>query len=164
MTIPDGAIVARFELRNADVGVAGDDFDMGIMSPGNSAWLYSGNEGSDEAVELSAPAAGDYRVCVAAYGSGNGGATMSHKLSSWVVTAADASSSLNVLLPGNVVAGGTATIGVGWSGLAAGKRYLGGFQLKDPGGVVQTNSVVRVDTTGAAPLVFPTGSSPNKTQ
>ncbi len=164
VTIPAGGIVARFELRNADVGVAGDDFDLGIMSPGNSAWLYSGNEGSNEAVELTAPAAGNYRVCVAAWGSGNNSATMTHKLSSWVVTAADASSSLNVLLPGNVVAGGTATIGVGWSGLAAGNRYLGGFQLKDPGGAVQTNTVVRVDTTGAAPLVFPTGSSPSKTQ
>jgi hypothetical protein len=81
-----------------------------------------------------------------------GAPTMTHKLSSWLVTSADASSTLNVLLPGNAVSGGTSTVGVAWSKLSTGNRYLGGFQLKDPAGVVQATTLVRVDTTGAAPL------------
>ena len=149
VTVPAGTIVARFEMRDADVNV-GDDHDLGLLAPDGS-FVYSGNDGSNEAVQMINPAAGSYKVCVVAYG---GGSPMSHRLSSWVVTAADASSSLNVLLPGNAVAGSTATVGVAWSGLATGGRYVGGFQLKDPAGAVQSGTVVRVNTNGSAPQSF----------
>ena len=149
VTVPAGAIVARFELRDADSNV-GDDHDLGLLAPDGS-FVFSGNDGSNEAVQMINPAAGSYKVCVVSYG---GAAPMSHRLSSWVVSAADASTSLNVLLPGNVVAGSTATVGVAWSGLPTGGRYVGGFQLKDLAGVVQTGTVVRVNTNGAAPVAF----------
>lgn len=155
VSIPSGAIVARFELRNADVGAAGDDNDMGLLAP-DGKWVYSGNDGSNEAVQVLNPAAGGYKVCVVAYG---GAASMTHRLSSWVVSAADASSTLNVLLPGNAVAGGTATVGVAWSKLAVGERYVGGFQLKDPAGIVQSGTAVRVNTTGIAPVAYTEGGA-----
>ena len=148
VSIPAGTIVARFALRDADVGTVGDDNDMMLLAPDNSS-VYSGNDGSNESVQLASPAAGNYKVCVVAYG---GAPTMTHKLSSWVVTTADASSTLNVLLPSQVYAAGTATVGVAWSGLTTGQRYMGGFQLKDAGGVVQATTVVNVETGGAAPL------------
>lgn len=150
VTVPAGAIVARFELNDGDVN-PGDDHDMGLLAP-DGTFVYSGNDGSNEAVQIINPAAGSYKVCVVAYG-GNAN-PMSHKLSSWVVSAADASSSLNVLLPGTVYAGSTATVGVAWSGLPTGGRYVGGFQLKDLAGVVQSGTVVRVNTTGSAPQAF----------
>jgi subtilisin family serine protease len=150
VTVPAGAIVARFELSDADAN-PGDDHDMGLLAP-DGTFVYSGNDGSNEAVQMINPAAGNYKVCVVAFGGPAN--PMSHKLSSWVVSAADASSSLNVLLPGNAVSGSTATVGVAWSGLPAGGRYVGGFQLKDLSGVVQTGTVVRVNTTGAAPVAF----------
>jgi len=109
--------------------------------------VYSGNDGSNEAGQMGAPVAGNYRVCVLAWG----GTSMTHTLNSWVVTTADASSSLNVLLPGNVVAGGTATVGITWSGLANGSRYLGGVQYKDPTGTVVGSTIVNVAPGGAMP-------------
>jgi len=148
VTVPAGTIVARFALRDQDVGAAGDDNDMGILAP-SGTWTYSGNDGSNEAVQLSAPAAGSYKVCVAAYG---GAAAMTHKLSSWVVTPADVGGSFTVLLPGTVYLNGTATVGVSWRNLLAGQRYVGGFQLKDSSGAVQTTTVVRVDPAGSVPL------------
>jgi hypothetical protein len=155
VSIPANTIVARFALRNADVsGGANDDNDLMIVAPGNTSAVYSGNGGSGEAVQLAAPAAGDYKVCVLAY---EGAPTMTHRLSSWIVTTADATGTLNVLLPGNAVAGGTATVGVAWSGLATGGRYLGGFQLKDPAGAVQTTTVVTVNTAGEAPVAVAEG-------
>ena len=155
VNIPAGTIVARFALRDADVGTAGDDNDLLLLAPDNTS-VYSGNDGSNELVQMVSPAAGSYKVCVLAYG---GAAVMTHKLSSWVVTTADASSTLNVLLPSQVYAGGTATVGVAWSGLATGQRYLGGFQLKDAGGLVQATTVVQVDTGAAAPLAQPSAVS-----
>ncbi|MES2947336.1 MAG: S8 family peptidase [Pseudomonadota bacterium] len=149
-SLPADTIVARFETRDTDVGSVGDDNDLIIVSPTGAA-VYSGNDGSNEAVQLVSPTAGTYKVCVGAYG---GASTMTHRLSSWVVTAADASSSLNVLLPSTVYAGSTATAGLSWSGLATGGRYVGGVQYKDAGGAVQTATVLRVDTTSAAPQAF----------
>lgn len=146
-SIAANTIVARFELRNADVGTAGDDNDMGILAPDGS-FIYSGNDGSNEAVQLASPATGAYRVCVVAYG---GAATMTHKLSSWLVTTADASSTLNVMVPGSVVAGGTATVGVAWRDLALDGRYVGGFRLHDTTGLPQSTTVVRVNTNGMTP-------------
>ena len=148
VTIAADTIVARFELRDADVGTAGDDNDMGLLGPDGS-FTYSGNDGSNEAVQLASPAAGAYKLCVVAYG---GAATMTHKLSSWLVTTADASSTLNVLVPGSAVAGGTATVGAAWKGLATGGRYVGGFRLHDTTGAPQTTTVIRVNTAGVAPL------------
>ena len=149
VSIAAGTIVARFELRQSDMGDAGDDNDMGLLAPGGG-WLYSGSDGSNESIQVANPAAGNYRLCVTAW---SGTPSMTHRLSSWVVTPADASSSLNVLLPGTVYAGSTATVGVAWSGLAADGRYLGGFQLKDASGILQTTTVVRVNTgTAALPL------------
>ena len=135
-------IVARFALRNQDVGSAGDDFDMMLLAPDGSS-VYSGNDGSNEAVQMSSPAAGDYKVCVVAYG---GAATMTHRLSSWVVTPADAPDNLRVMLPGAVYAGSTATVGISWTGLATGKRYVGGVQFKDPAGNVQATTALLVET------------------
>lgn len=117
--------------------------------PGAS--VYSGNDSSNEPVQVVSPTAGTYKVCVGAYG---GAATMTHRLYSWVVTAADASSSLNVLLPSTVYAGSTATAGFSRSGHAAAGRYVGDVQFKDASGSVQTATVLRVNTDGTAPLAF----------
>jgi hypothetical protein len=150
VSIPAETIVARFELRDADVGAVGDDNDLLIVSPGGS-YVYSGNNGSNEMVQLVSPAAGTYKVCVHAYA---GAASMSHSLSSWVVTTADASTSFNVLLPSMSYLNSTSTVGLTWSGLSAGGRYLAGAQFKDTSGGVQSTTLLTVDTTGAAPLAY----------
>ena len=150
VSIPADTIVARFELRDADVGTPGDDNDLMIVAPGGS-YVYSGNNGSNEMVQLVNPAAGNYKVCVHAYA---GAASMTHSLSSWVVTAADASSNFNVLLPSTSYMNSTSTVGLSWSGLSSGGRYLGGAQFKDTSGGVQSTTLLMVDTTGAAPLAY----------
>jgi len=150
VVIPAGTVAARFALRDADVGTAGDDNDMGMLTP-SGTWIYSGNDGSNEEVEVASPAAGTYKVCVVAYG---GAATMSHKLSNWVVTTADLGGKFNVMTPSLVYAAGTSTVGFSWSGLSANGRFVGGAQFKDAGGVVQATTLVHVDT-GAAPLSQP---------
>ena len=151
VTIAAGTIVAKFVLRDADVGAAGDDNDMMLLAPGGVD-TYSGNDGSNESVQVVAPTAGAYKVCVVAYA---GAASMTHKLSSWVVTTVDASSTLNVMLPGAVFAGSTATVGISWNGLAADGRYLGGVQFKDPAGAVQATTLVQVNTDGSSPTSEP---------
>ncbi len=150
VTVPADAIVARFELRDADVSAAGDDNDLVIIAP-NGSNVYSGNSGSNEVVQVVNPVAGNYKVCVHAYA---GASSMTHSLSSWVVSAADATSGFNVLLPSMSYVNSTSTVGLSWSGLSTGGRYLGGAQFKDTSGVVQSTTLLVVDTTGAAPLAY----------
>jgi hypothetical protein len=131
-------------LRQADVSGAADDNDLMLLSPTNVA-TYSGNDGSNEAVQVVNPAAGNYKVCVAAYG---GAASMTHSLSSWVVTPADVFGNLNVLLPTQAYAGGTATVGIGWNNLVNGGRYVGAFSLTDTSGSAQSTTVLRINPAG----------------
>jgi Subtilase family/Fibronectin type-III domain/PA domain/Peptidase inhibitor I9 len=142
VTIPAGTVVAKFALRQADVGSADDDYDMMLLSSTGSS-LYSGNDGSNESVQIASPAAGNYKVCVVLYGSNAASSTF--KLSSWIVTPADVGGNFNVLLPGQVYAAGTSTVGMAWSGLTPGKRYLGGVQFLDLSGVAQATTVLSVN-------------------
>jgi len=156
--VPAGALVARFGLRDADVGAAGDDNDLLLLYPNGTTSLYSGNAGSNETVQVANPVAGNYRVCVVAYG---GGASMTHTLSSWIVSPGDGAG-LKVAVPTQVYAGSTATVGLTWSGLATGKRYLGAFQLLDAGGVAQVTTTVRVSTDGSVPILNEPSTVPAK--
>ncbi len=163
-TVPAGAMVARFALRQADVGSAGDDHDLGLLTP-SGAWIYSGNDGSVETAQVVAPAAGSYRVCVVAYGTTSGAPTMTHKLSSWVVSAADVNSKFIVGVPGKVVAGNNSSVAISWSGLAANGRYLGGIHFTDANNAVQATSVVRIETgTASVPVPLSERAVPSKLQ
>jgi len=145
VTVPANTLVARFALYQQDSN-AGDDHDMGLLAP-NGTWVYSGNDGTNEAVQMTSPAAGNYKVCVVAYGSNV--PTMTHRLNSWVVTRADVNPRFVVAVPGKVVAGVNTTVGMSWSGLTEGKRYVGAAQFMDAAGAVSATTVLRVDT-GAA--------------
>jgi hypothetical protein len=161
-SVPADAMVLRFALSQRDSAPL-DDHDMGVLSPSN-AWSLSGNDGSNEALQFSAPAAGNYRVCVVAYGTGNVPSAMAHKLASWIVTPADVGGKLTVAVPGNVVAGNNATVGISWSGLAADKSFLGAAQFKDLGGVIQATTVLKVDTGSASVPVAETERAQAKLQ
>lgn len=150
-TVPANTVAARFSLRNQDTGNPGlDDFDMMVVKPDGSS-IYSGNDGSTEALQLSSPKAGNYKVCVTAYGTGSGNEDMSYRLSSWIVTSSDTGGNLSLSSPSKVVAGANATIGMSWSGLTPAQRYLGAAQFKDASGNVQATTVLRIETGALIP-------------
>ncbi|KQV45516.1 MULTISPECIES: S8 family serine peptidase [unclassified Duganella] len=147
VSVPAGAVAAKFALFQKDSG-ASDDHDLGVLTPGG-AWSYSGNDGSNESVQLASPAAGTYNVCVVAYGSTTPEA-MQHKLASWVVSTADTGGKFVVAVPSKVVAGNNTTVGVSWSGLDNNQSYVGAAQFLDLNGVVQATTLVNVSTGAAA--------------
>lgn len=147
-TLPATTMAARFELRQVDTNDGAADHDLLVLNSAGNIAGSSLNAGSDEAVQMASPAADNYRVCVQAW---DGPATSTHSLSSWIVKRAEGMGTLNVLLPGNAVVGGTATVGVGWNGLALGGRYMGAFTLTDPSGAPQSTTVLRVNPGGIVP-------------
>jgi len=145
VAVPAGTVAARFALRDLDTSTVGDDNDLGVLTP-SGAWGFSGNATSNESVQLAGPDAGNYKVCVVAYG---GAPSMSHKLLSTVVTTADVGGKFTVALPGKVVANVAASVVATWSGLANDTSYLGGIQFQDLSGNVQATTVINVNTGSA---------------
>ncbi|USX21633.1 S8 family serine peptidase [Oxalobacteraceae bacterium OTU3REALA1] len=150
VTIPAGTLLARFSLFDSDTtgAVPGDsDLDLIVMR-GNTPILSSGGDTANESIQMVAPAAGDYNVCVIGYRPNGGQAT--YALSSWVVQPSTGGN-FKVVLPSSATVGGTASVGMSWSGLAPGVRHVGvvNYLL---GGVKQGATVIDVDTTDPLPL------------
>ncbi len=146
VTLPADVQLARFQLFNADTqGGAASDLDLVVFAgPGGTGSQVGASEGSnsDEVVTLAAPAAGVYSACVTGFNVPAGGAQ--YTLSNWVVGQAVGVQSLKASAPSTVYAGGSATIGLGWS-VPAGKRYLGNLQYFDDTAALVGSTVVFVD-------------------
>ncbi len=156
VTVPAGALLAQFELFNRDTssGDGSDDLDMVVLNSAGTIVGAALHAGSDEEIRMTAPAAGNYRVCVVGYSAANGVST-DFTLSSAVVSSADRAYNFRVLVPATVYAGSTASVSASWSGLPAGKRFAGAMQLLDLAGKPATNTAFLVETNNPVPLSEP---------
>ncbi|QJD98765.1 S8 family serine peptidase [Massilia forsythiae] len=156
LAIPNGSLLARFELFDRDTGSGSgdDDLDLAVLDSSGTLVGYSGHAGANELVELTAPAAGNYSVCVIGYAAANGNST-SYALSSAVVNATDRLGNFRVMMPATVYPGSAASITASWSGLAAGKRYAGLIELLDNTGTVAATTEVLVETNNPVPVAEP---------
>ena len=139
VTIPAGTTYARFSLFNADVP-AGSDIDLYVFK-GATQIGASGGGTSDEEVNLLNPAAGtDYTVYVHAF---NVTGTVNFKLFSWLLGSASAGN-MAVTAPATATVGGTGTIGLTFSSLTPGTKYLGSVAYSGSAGLPNP-TIVRVD-------------------
>ena len=157
VVVPAGTLVARFSLYNADTTAATipgavDDLDMLVLSSTNATVGGSLNDGSNESVTLMNPAAGTYKVCVVAFDKQTRPSTTA-TLSSWVVSTTDVGGSFKVLAPATAYLGGTASVAMSWSGLAAGQRYLGAATYK-VNGLASGTTLLDVQTNDPVPLAM----------
>jgi subtilisin family serine protease len=157
VSIPANTVAARFETFNRDVqnGETGkQDVDL-LMLDGSGALVdYSMHVGANESISLNSPPAGSYKLCLIGYELVNG-APAQLTLSSTIVGRSDVGGNLKVALPSKVYGGSTASIGLSWSGLASGKRYVGGVQLFDESGRLGGTTMLSVDTNNPVPLAAP---------
>ncbi|MNQ20500.1 Minor extracellular protease vpr precursor [compost metagenome] len=155
VSIPASTVVARFETFDRDTTEgAGNDLDLLLLNSAGATVATSATAGSNEAITLTTPAAGSYKVCVIGYELANGVST-GFGLSSAVVTTADKGGNLKATLPTKVYVGGSATAGVSWSGLETGKRYLGGVVFLDGNSAAASTTVLSVETNNPLPLAVP---------
>jgi subtilisin family serine protease len=153
--IPADTVAASFELFDRDTGAPGaDDLDMAMFDAGGNLVTTSAVEGSNEAVLLASPAAGDYKLCIIGQSAANK-ANIDFQLSSAIVTRSDSGGALKAMVPSRVYSGKMATVNVSWSGLPQGKRYLGGVQYLDATGKTATTTLLQVETDSPVPLAKP---------
>nr|WP_211923215.1 S8 family serine peptidase [Duganella radicis] len=149
--IPNQTMIARFELSSRDsAGGDDDDLDLAVLDQRNNLIAYSAHAGANESVTLTNLPMGVVKVCVLGYQLKNGAST-SYTLSYATAIPNDTKGNLKVALPGQVRQGGTASVGVSWSGLEQGKRYLGGVRLLNPDGRAVTLTEINLDTRDVAP-------------
>jgi subtilisin family serine protease len=138
VTIPAGTTYARFSLFNADVP-AGSDIDLYVYR-GATRVGASGGGTSNEGVNLVAPAADTYTVYVHAFAVD---AATNFRLFSWLLGAAPAGN-MTVTAPPTATLGGPGTIGLSFTGLTPGTRYLGSVAYGGVAGMPNP-TIVRVD-------------------
>lgn len=161
LDVPAGSAAASVELFERDsAGGSDDDLDVVVLAPDGALAGISMNAGSNERVLLAAPAPGSYRVCVIGYALADG-VSGAFTLSTAVAGAADRGGALRALAPPRVDGGG-ASIGVSWTGLADGKRYLGALQLFDDARALAATTVLQVSTDHAAPLAPTVARAPRR--
>ncbi len=120
--IPEGTTYARFALYDEQVG-AGNDLDLYITNEDGDIVDFSGTGTSTEIVSLTAPEAGTYTAHVHGWQTAGGGTT-SYILYTWALDDSSAGN-MTVTAPSAAVLAESGEIELSFSGLEAGKRYLG---------------------------------------
>lgn len=139
VVIPAGTTYARFSLFDADV-TPGADIDLCVFR-GATLVGSSGSGTSAEEVNLLNPTAGDHTVVVQGWGVVG---SSPFKLHTWLLASADAGN-MTITAPASATTAATGTIGLSFSGLAAGTRYLGSVAYAGATGMPNP-TIVRVDT------------------
>jgi len=142
--VPPGTRYARFSLFDSNVGdgTGSDDLDLQVQGPDSAGFpfvAFSGSATSEEEINLVDPDPGFYAVFVIHFATVN--PVTDYDLFFW--DSGPDLGNMTVTAP-STVSIGTETIGVSWSGLTAGVKYLGGVLFGDSGGDVG-RTVVRID-------------------
>jgi fibronectin type III domain protein/subtilase family protein/PA domain-containing protein len=138
VTIPAGTTYARFSMFDADVP-PGSDIDLYVFR-GTTLVGASGGGTSAEEVNLLNPAANTYTVYVHGF---NVTGTVNFKLFSWLL-GSTAAGNMTVTAPTTATLGATGTIGLSFSGLTPGTKYLGSVAYSGATGLPNP-TIVRVD-------------------
>jgi hypothetical protein len=143
-TVPAGTKYARWSLFDANTD-GEDDLDLYVyrVNGDGSKTLVaaSGSGTSAEEANVVAPTAGTYQAYV--HGWQTDGPDASYTLFSWLLGDTDAGN-MTATGPATATIGGEATVNLSWTGLTAGKKYLGQVVYFD-NALEAGSTVVRVD-------------------
>ena len=139
-----GTRVLRVSMFDEETDGA-DDIDLYLyrVNADDSLTLValSGSGTSAEQVQLTNPAAATYRLFV--HGWQTEGADANYSLHAWVLGSAD-EGNMEVTGPATATIGGTRTVNLSWSDLAAGEKYLGAIDYME-GATIHATTIVRID-------------------
>jgi len=140
VNVPAGTTYARFSLFD-DFTDGNDDLDLYVFDSTGAQVAGSGSGTSEEEANLPNPAPGDYFVVV--HGWQTDGPDANYTLFSYLVDGSDAGN-MAIVAPAAAMLGTTANVDVSFSGLMAGKKYLGAVDYNDSVDVLDS-TLVRVD-------------------
>jgi hypothetical protein len=127
-----------------------DDLDLFLFyCPNNQCSLIAKSDGvtSDEQIDIALPQPGPYVLLVHGFETDqvSGGPGANYSLFTWSLGANDAVGNLAVAAPTTVANGDRVDLGLTWSGLEPGRRYLGAVSHTTPNGLYNY-TVINVET------------------
>ncbi len=131
--VPEGTAHTRFSLFD-DYTDGNDDLDLYVFDSSGSFIGGSGSGTSAEQVDVPLP--GDTLYIVVVHGWQTDGPDANYTLFDWSVPLASGGSLVVDSAPTSATVGGSGTIDVSWSGLAAGTKYLGAVSHSGPAGLL----------------------------
>jgi subtilisin family serine protease len=144
IVVPAGTSIFRISMFDAETD-GDDDIDLYLYRVNADSSLtlvgLSGGGTSAEQIQLANPTAATYRLFV--HGWETDGPDANYSLHSWTLGTADAGN-MTVTGPATATIGGSGTVNLTWTGLDAGKKYLGTI-LYQQGATTHATSIVRVD-------------------
>jgi subtilisin family serine protease len=152
IVVPAGSALLRINMFDAETD-GDDDIDLYLYridpdgsDPNEDPDLVlvglSGSGTSAEQIQITPAAAGaTYRLFV--HGWETDGPDANYSLHSWALGTTDAGN-MTVTGPSTATIGGTGTVNLSWTGLEAGKRYLGQVRYNE-GATTHAATIVRVD-------------------
>jgi hypothetical protein len=144
IVVPAGTALLRINMYDAETDGA-DDIDLYLYKVEADGKLtevgLSGSGTSAEQIQLLDPAAATYRLFV--HGWETDGPDAVYKLHSWALGTTDAGN-MTVTGPTAAETGKTSTVTLNWTGLEAGKKYLGQI-LYNEAATTHGSTIVRID-------------------
>ena len=145
-SVPENTRMWRLATTTAN-NPAGVDVDLKLYDSSGVLVAQSRGPTADEAIALLNPPAGNYTLCVI----GNGVSSASTlAYSSAMLRDGPGVGKLVAGVPGRSYSPGTATLGVSWSGLEAGKTYLGMIEWQEADGTPAASTFLTVKPKAAA--------------
>jgi subtilisin family serine protease len=138
VVIPAGTTYARFALFSDATNA--NDLDLYVYNGTTQIGASTGGTANEE-VDFLAPAAATYTVWVHGFDTAN---PSPFTLFAWTLDSADAGN-MTISAPASATLGATGSIGLTFSGLASGTRYLGSVAYSGIAGLPNP-TIVRVDT------------------
>jgi subtilisin family serine protease len=144
VTIPEGTVLARHATFDRDF-TQGTDVDLYLYAAGTTDLVASsGGPSAEEQIEIPNPPAGTYDLYVVLFGAAAGETSVTVPTFVWSLGSAAAGNLTVTPATQPVRVGQPVTVTAAWSGLEAGKRYLGRVNYGD-GTAGVGGTVVRVD-------------------
>ncbi|MDT7834935.1 S8 family serine peptidase [Aquabacterium sp. OR-4] len=159
VTVPAGAKWLRVAMFDADSAGQGlDDLDLEVRNAAGTVVASSGGSTTNELVNLRAPAAGTYSLCVIGFGTARAVSKLDYTLSSWLVsTGKGIANSLKVSVPATVATAGSGTVAFLWN-VPAGQRYFGTVHFSTGTGEATGQTALYLDNQPTVSVATSTGA------
>ncbi len=138
-----GTTVLRIAMPPESVSDPAIDLDLFLYDPSGNQVQASTSGGTDEFLEVTFPAPGEWTVYV--HGWQTAGPSADYQMYQWVLPNATGGSLVVDSAPGSAEVGKTGTVEVSWSGAALGEWYLGVIGHLGDTGTVVGGTFVEVD-------------------
>jgi hypothetical protein len=118
------------------------DIDLYLQGPGGNIVASSGNGGTDEIIEIAAPADGVWTLWVHGWSVPSG--VQPYDAFNWVISATPGGNLSVDNAPGSATIGATEQVDISWSGATGGQWHKGAVSHTGPGGLMGL-TLVEVD-------------------